>query len=727
MKFLFYIILLFVTGCSSSNKREIPKQYEEQAKNVTIIRDRWGVPHIYGKTDADAVFGLLYVQCEESFERVERNYIEKLGRLSEIEGEKYLYQDLQMQLLYDTTAAIDDYKKSPPWLKKLLQAFSDGIHYYLAKNPGVKPLLLERFEPWYPLLFTDGAYLDTKTGGLQMEDMKDLFGEYLPAGVSAVTPSGSLHQQPTGSNGFAVGPSRSASKNALLYINPHVSFYFRTEVHMVSEEGLNAYGAVTWGQFFVFQGFNEHCGWMHTSSMADVSDLYEEKVIKKDADHFYEYDGKLMPLTKKQLQLKYVSATNITSASVTAYSTHHGPIVGIRNNKWLALKAQNRSLQALIQSWQRTRAKDLAEFTGTMELRANNFTNTMYADDKGNIAYWHGNFIPKRVRSVNWSLPADGSSSSTEWQGAHELKEIVHVINPGEGWLQNCNSSPFHVSGFNSVKNIYPSYMAPEGENFRSLFAIKQLSAQNDLTPDKLIAIGYDHYLAAFDSLLPPLFKDFATVPVVDPNYNSLHDAIDSLRNWDRRSSVTSATTTLAVFWAYQVLSKSFPDVPANVTNDQVKMFTWYINNHTAQEKFDALQAVVSGLKNKYGTWKIPWGEINRFQRLSGDIKTKFNGNEASLPVGLASAALGSMSSYESVWHDAKMYGTAGNSFVAVVEFGKKVMARSILTAGQSFDPASKHFLDQAQMFIDGRFKDVYFYKEDVIKNAERTYHPGEK
>ena len=727
MKFLLYIFLVSLLACSSSNKREIPKHYEEQAKKVTIIRDRWGVPHIYGKTDADAVFGLLYAQCEESFERVERNYIEKLGRLSEIEGEKYLYQDLQMQLLYDTTAAINDYRSSPPWLKKLLQAFSDGIHYFLAKHPDVKPLLLQRFEPWYPLLFTDGAYIDTKTGGLQMEDMKNLFGEYLPPDVSAFKPPPLLQEQPTGSNGFAVGPARSASKNALLYINPHVSFYFRTEVHMVSEEGLNAYGAVTWGQFFIFQGFNEHCGWMHTSSATDVSDLYEEKVIKKDPDLFYEYDGKLLPLTKKQIQLKYVSATNISSAFVTAYSTHHGPVVGIRNNKWLALKAQNRSLQALVQSWQRTKANDLTEFTKTMELRANNFTNTMYADDKGNIAYWHGNFVPKRDPAIDWSLPVDGSSSSTEWQGSHEMKDIVHVINPEQGWLQNCNSSPFSVSGVNSVKNIFPSYMAPETENFRSLFAIKQLSAQSDVTADKLIAIGYDHYLAAFDSLLPPLFKDFETLPVVDPYYNSLREAIDSLRNWDKRSSVTSATTTLAVFWAYQVLSKSFSSVPANVMNDQVKMFTWYIKNHAPQEKFAALQAVVLGLKNKYGTWKIPWGEINRFQRLSGNVKTKFDAGETSLPVGLASAALGSMSSYETVWHEGKMYGTAGNSFVAVVEFGKKVMAKSILTAGQSFDPASKHFLDQAQMFIDGRFKDIFFYKEDVIKNAERTYHPGEK
>ena len=728
MKLLFYTGLLFITGCSSVNKREVPKRYQEQAARVTIMIDRWGVPHIFGKTDADAVFGLIYAQCEESFERVERNYIEKLGRLSELEGEGYLYQDLQMRLLYDTTAAINDYNNSPLWLKKLLQAFSDGIDYYLSTHPGVKPLLLDRFEPWYPLLFTDGAYIDTQTGGLLQEDMKNLFSSSLPPGVSAFSTSSLLQKQSTGSNAFAVAGSRSATKNALLYINPHVSFYFRTEVHMVSEEGLNAYGAATWGQFFIFQGFNEHCGWMHTSSMTDASDLYEEKVVLKDGNYFYEYDDSLKPMTKRSIRLKYLLAGSILSSSVNAYATHHGPVVGMRNNKWLALKAQNRSLQGLMQSWLRTKAKDLAEFTGVMQMRANSSTNTMYADDNGNIAYWHGNFIPKRSAAYNWSSPVDGSTSATEWQGLHELDDIVHAINPKEGWMQNCNSSPFNLSGFNSIaSNVYASYMAPEGENFRSVYAIKQLSALENVTAEKMIALGYDHYLSAFDSLLPPLLKDFDALPVISPVRNNLNEAIDSLRNWDKRSSATSIATTIGVFWAYQVLSRNFPGVPEAILKDQVKLFTWNIRHHSPEERLEALQAVLSGLQNKLGSWKVPWGEITRFQRLSGDTRPKFDEGEPSLPVGLGSSVLGSLPSYEAVWQGSKMYGTAGNSFVAVVEFGKKVMARSIVTGGGSFQPGSKHFLDQAQMYIDGNFKNVFFYKEDIMKNAEKTYHPGEK
>jgi acyl-homoserine lactone acylase PvdQ len=363
-----------------------------------------------------------------------------------------------------------------------------------------------------------------------------------------------------------------------------------------------------------------------------------------------------------------------------------------------------------------------------MQMQANSSTNTMYADDKGNIAYWHGNFIPKRSAAYNWSLPVDGSTSLTEWQGLHKLDEIVHAINPKAGWMQNCNSTPFNLSGINSISsNVYPSYMAPEGENFRSAYAIKQLSVLENVTIEKMITLGYDHYLSTFDTLLPPLFKDFDALPIMDPVYNNLKEAIDSLRNWDKRSFASSVATTIGIFWAYQVLSKSFSNIPEAVLKNQVKMFSWNIQHHSPQEKFDALQAVLSGLKSKYGSWKIPWGDITRYQRLSSDIRPKFDNGESSLAVGLASSVLGSLPSYEAAWHESKMYGTAGNSFVAVVEFGKKITAKSIVTGGGSFQPGSKHFLDQAQMYLDGKFKDVLFYKEDIMKNAERAYHPGEK
>jgi acyl-homoserine-lactone acylase len=262
MKRLILLLLLpFSLAAQNFSPTEIAA-YQKQAKQVTIIRDNWGIPHVYGKTDADAVFGLLYAQCEDDFKRVELNYIEKLGRLSEINGEKDLFNDLQIRLLIDTAEAIADYESAQPWLKSLLNAQAAAINFYLHKHPTVKPALLKRFKPWYPLLWTDGSIGAINTANLTISELKKFYsGDYSPTAYNTV-----IKDQQSGSNGFAFGPSITESGNAILYINPHTTFYFRPEVQMQSEQGLNAYGAVTWGQFFIYQGFNEFCGWMHTSN-----------------------------------------------------------------------------------------------------------------------------------------------------------------------------------------------------------------------------------------------------------------------------------------------------------------------------------------------------------------------------------------------------------------------------------------------------------------------------
>ena len=717
------LLLIFTAACSpAANDGEL-ERYRQQANRVTIIRDKWGVPHVYGKTDADAVFGIMYAQCEENFESLEKNYIEQLGRMAEVEGESYLYNDLLMRLIYDSSAAKSDYKSSPPWLKKLLNAFADGINYYLYRNPQTKPALLKRFEPWFPLLFTDGGYTAMQTGGLTMEDIKRMYP--MDASPSSYIQYYSpLTATNTGSNAFAIGPSKTKAKKALLYINPHVSFYFRTEMHMVSEDGLNAYGAVTWGQFFVFQGFNERCGWMHTSSIADAADLYEEDIVQKDDSIYYRYDGEVKGMQQSHLTLKFKRDNSIQSRNITSYYTQHGPVVGYRNKKWLSLKERNRSLNGLIQSWTRTKANNFEQFRAAMELRSNVSTNTTYADADGNIAYWHGNFIPHRNPEYDWSMPVDGSTSATEWQDSHRLDDIVHSYNPKQGWIQNCNSSPFSVSGYNSIdRKKYPAYMAPDGENFRSAFAIKEIEGEKNYDLDKLIELGYNNYLSIFDSVLPSVINGYDEQPMSSPYYG-LNEVIDTLRVWDKRSSVGSVATTIAVEWVnYLIVSGS--KTMHTRSNNQMEQVNTYLKNTSALRQVQMLAEVTDGLKRSFGTWKVKWGEVNRYQRPGSTHE--FDDNKPSLAVGLASAYYGSLPAFEVAWgRSNKAYGIAGNSFVAAVEFGERLKAKSIITGGQSFDPASKHFNDQAAMFVEGKFKDVLFYKENVLNNAERSYHPGE-
>lgn len=726
MKLILLLLFPFSLLAQNFTPEEITR-WQQQAKQVTIIRDNWGIPHIYGKTDADCVFGLLYAQCEDDFKRVENNYIDILGRSAEIHGEKNLYNDLYTRLLIDSAGAKSDYNKSPDWLKKLLQAFADGINYYLYKNPTVKPALLQRFEPWFQLMWTDGSISAIQSGGLTIEELKKF---YTNDTTATVLTKRSEESAATGSNGFALAPSRTASGNAILYINPHVTFYFRPEVHVISEEGLNAYGAVTWGQLFVYQGFNEHCGWMHTTGYSDVADLYAEEVIKKGKKFFYEYNNMQLPVKQRAVTLSYKEGNSIKTKTIDTWYTHHGPVMGYRNEHWISVKATNRSLNALIQSWQRTKTNGFEAFKKNMGLVSNASNNTMFADDKGNIAYWHGNYIPRRDTAFDWTQPVDGSKATTAWKGIHTLEQTIHLYNPASGFIQNCNSTPFTAAGSSSPKKEqYPPYMATEPDNFRGITAARLLQKAKKFTIDSMIAAGYNTTLAAFEELIPALITGYEKdLSKSDSIYIKLAEPVGVLKKWDLRAGANSVATTLAIEW----IQKLMPLINlVRVNGKEVDMVTRvheYAAHAPATELAGTLLSVVNELNGKYGTWKTSWGSINRYQRLTGKLQETYDDSKPSLPVGMAAATWGCLPSYVSRYNNGalKRYGYNGNSFVCAVEFGKKVKAKSLLAGGESGNPASKHFNDQAEMYTKGIFKDVLFYKEDVLKHVEKKYHPGE-
>lgn len=703
-------------------------RWKQRATNVNIIRDHFGVPHVYGKTDADAVFGLMYAQCEDDFKRVEMNYVEKLGRMAEIKGESALYDDLYTRLIIDSSEAIADYRKSSVWLKRLLMAYADGINFYLYSNPNVKPALLQRFQPWYPFLWTDGSIGAISTGNITVNDVKNLYGN--PKEMAEVYDPKKFAEISTGSNGFAVGPSKTASGNAILYINPHVTFYFRPEVHMVSEEGLNAYGAVTWGQFFIYQGFNEQCGWMHTSNNVDVSDMYIENVSNEGAGLQYEYEGEQRKLKPKPISIRYKTDSGLVSKTFVTYATHHGPVMGKRKGQYISVKSSNRMASGISQSWLRTKAKGLEDYKKTMEFKGNTSNSTVFADNKGNIAYWHGNYIPIRDTAFNWSQPVDGSIAATEWKGLHTVNEIVHTINPTSGFIQNCNSTPYTVSGSASpLKYNYPAYMAPDGENFRGINAVKLLSNQNKFTMQKMIDAGYDRYMAAFEVLVPALIKAYESGNgLSDSMLNTLKEPIALLKKWDYYSSNESVATTLAIEWV-QLLNNNIRKVYVDIGEaDQVTYTKYFATNAKPIDLVEPLVRAIAALEKRHGKWNIAWGTINRFQRINNNLELSFNDQQESVAVPFASALWGMLPSYNSRTFSGTVnrYGISGNSFVCVVEFGAKVKAKSLLAGGNSGDPNSPHFKDQLSMYSKGIFKDVLFYKEDVVKDAKRTYHPGE-
>ncbi len=722
------ILILISSACFGQKitQQEITK-WQQQAKGITITRDTWGIPHIYGKTDADAVFGMLYAECENDFERVERNYLIATARLAEADGEEFIYNDLRQRLFLDTAKAIEIYKTSPDWMKKVCTAFADGINYYLYTHPHVKPKLIKRFQPWMPLLFSEGS-IGGDIESISLNEIKEFYGKE-PGNLKMEINDDGLHEpEPKGSNGIAIGPSNSATGNAMLLINPHTSFYFRSELHVRSDEGLNVYGAATWGQFFIYQGFNEHCGWMHTTSQADVIDEYAEVVSRKGSKLFYRYDKEMRPLPQEKVVIRYKKNGKLEKREFMTYRTQHGPVVAQREGKWIAVKMMTEPEKALTQSFMRTKAASFEDFKNTMMLRTNSSNNTVYADDKGNIAYWHGDFLPRRDTKFDWSKPVDGSDPATEWKGLHTIDEIVHVYNPANGWIQNCNATPFTVSDASSPdRKAYPTYMAPDPENARGLHAIRVLKGESMFTLPKLITASQDTYLPGFEKLIPSYLEAYDAMSVSDDTVRTkLLEPIEVLRNWDLRYGNGSVATTLAIYTSQRLRMNVAKRIAPGT--DQLSVIEYLVTETSRYEKMTALSQTVYELLQDFGTWKQPWGEVNRFQRLTGKVEPTFDDHKPSLAVPFTSSFWGSLAAFGArKFHGTKkMYGYVGNSFVAVVEFGKKVRAKSVVTGGSSSDPASPHFNDQSALYAQGQFKDVLFYDEDIQKHVERTYHPGE-
>ncbi|MGS2719444.1 acylase [Paraglaciecola aestuariivivens] len=712
------IFALFLGACSTTKPLTEFERLSARAKQVEIIRDDFGVPHIYGKTDADAVFGLLYAQAEDDFNRVERNYIWAIGRLAEVEGEKAIYSDLRARLFMSTEQAKRAYENAPESLKQLCQAFADGLNFYLATHPEVKPALIRKFEPWMPMFFSEGSI----GGDIEQISVKGIEAFY---GQQSDRPEkiDVAMTEPSGSNGFALSGKLTASGNSMLLINPHTSFYFRPEVHVVSEEGLNAYGAVTWGQFFVYQGFNQHNGWMHTSTYVDFMDEYQEHIIQRNNKLYYLYDDDELRVKTEPVTLYYKEGQQYKAKRFTTYATHHGPVTHSENGKWITTRINWDPVNALQQSFIRTKTANYAEFRKMMDMRTNSSNNTVYADAQGNIAYFHGNFIPKRDPSFDYSQPVIGTTSKTDWQGLHDVSETITLLNPAIGWIQNANSTPFTAAGeFSPKPENYPKYMAPDAENHRGINAVRVLKNASNVTLDSLIELAYDPYLPGFESLITGL------VDAYDKTRNParyLAEPIEVLRNWDFTVSTDSVAMSLAHFYGMQYLAEG--DYPTG--SSLMQRIEHFGTQSLRSERLEIFGKALEKLETNFGQWQKPWGEINRFQRLTGDIDYVVDDNAPSIAIGMASGRWGALAAYgsRSVNGSKKLYGYRGNSFVAVVEFGDKVKAKSLLAGGQSGDPESKHFYDQAQRYADKQFKDVAFYREDVLKRAVETYIPGQR
>jgi acyl-homoserine-lactone acylase len=702
-----------------------------EASRVTITRDDWGIAHVHGRSDADAVFGMIYAQAEDDFPRIEANYLTNLGLTAEAEGEKAIWQDLRARLYVSPAELRADYAKSPPAMRTLMDAWADGLNYYLATHPDVHPRVITHFEPWMVMSFTEGS-IGGDIERIDLDKLRDFYSgapKLADASGSHAWTSELFRRQPNepqGSNGIAISPKLTSDGGSLLLINPHTSFYFRSELQMSSDEGLDAYGAATWGQFFLYQGFNPHIGWMHTSSGVDNVDEFAEKVEKRGNGYCYWYGRTCRPLQARPITIRYRTPDGrLASRSFTALMTHRGPIVAAENGRWIAFAMMDRPVEALQQSYLRTKATDLASFMRISNLKANSSNNTVFADDKGNIAVLAPQFMPRRDNRFDYTKPVDGSNPAADWHGLHRPTELPNTIDPPNGWVFNSNDWLYSAAGANSPRPAnFPAYLDTAGESYRTIHATRLLTQPGRWSLDRLQTAAFDSAQPSFEVLVPMLVSAWRALPASDPRKARLAEPIAALGAWDKRWGIASVPNTLAQFWGDELVKAA----TSREWNDHANMFR-HMEALSPAEKIQTFAAGLDRLERDFGGWRVPWGEVNRFQRISPAIEGVFDDSKPSIPVGFTSNKWGSLASFGASQKPGtkRWYGTNGNSFVAVVEFTPHgPRARAVTAGGESGHPSSPHFADEAVRYATGNLREVYFTPAELKGHTERVYRPGQ-
>jgi penicillin amidase len=669
------------------------------ARNVTIYRDSYGVPHIYAATDAGAAFGLMYAQAEDNFWQLEEDYIRMLGRVAEIEGPHGLSNDILVRAYESEKRAKDHYAHAGAGLRALCDAFAAGVNAYLKDHPETRARLLAKWEPWFILM---EEHRGPAGAGITAAERARAF----PVLAGVPTATGTQGDPDEGSNMWAVGPTRTATGHAMLLINPHVGFFGggqRYEAHLHSAEGLDVSGFAILGTPYIRSGHNRYLGWSHTNNYASTADVYLETFDVSGDPLSYRYGATHRKAVEWTEEIPVKTATGIEMRRVTFRKTHHGPILGMRAGAGLAVRAAAVEGGVMEQRWAMAKARNLREFQNAMARVTLTGSNTIYADVAGNIYYLHGNAIPRRSARFDWSKPVDGSDPETEWQGIHALADLPQVLNPKSGWLQNCNSSVFLTTAGdeNPAPARYPAYMAPEPDTPRSQRSRAILAGDHHFTFAEWTRLGLDSKIGIAEQRVPELLAAYAKLQQSDaPRAARLEPLVEAIGAWDQVGRNDSVPTTL--FVRMETLARTIGQIAA-------------------------LEQVRNSLEGAFGTWRVAWGEVNRLQHIhTSGTQEQFADARPSVQVPGAPSFTGTIFTFgtREASGQKRMYGTVGDTYVSVVEFKKRPDAHSLLVFGESADPQSPHYFDQAELYSTQKFKPAWFELREIKKHAERKYQP---
>ena len=719
---------LAVLACEPADARPGTEDPEELTASVTIVRDTYGVPHIYAPTDAGVVFGEAWAQAEDNWWQVEDNFVRAIGRGSELYGQETFVDDYLGRAMEIVGRSIAEYERAPDDIRAMYDAYAAGFNFWLDRHPDDRRLL-ERVEPWHTLALIRFKYHHNEyigyagLGTIQTRRLLQAVGSSAADGVDEalafrreLTPNG---ERALGSNEMALAGSRTASGAAMLLINPHVPFFGLSqyrEVHVESEEGLVFSGLSRYGFMLPYMGNNRTLGWAYTDNYMDFGDMYVERFDDPDRPLGYRYGESWRDATEWTETLHVLSGGELEARPVTFRKTHHGPILGLDDEgNPLAVRLAKLDEGGWFDQWYRMmRAGSLEEWRRALSVLDVPYMNTMYADRDGNILYIYNAAVPRRDPAYDWGEPVDGSDPGTEWQGYHTLDELPQTQDPATGWLQNTNSDPLRATdGLTATRADFPGYMiGSETHHARAVSASRVLAELEKATLDDFARAVLDTRMSMADEHVPGIVEEFRRAEREAPGYlpAGVRPAVDALAAWDHSASIESEATTLFVEWAQRYLGR----------DDRFREQDF--------GRLEALGVAMERLTDDWGTWRVAWGELNRAQRPDASGQAPFSDDLPSVPVAGAPAWLGSVFTYhtQKAPGGRRFYGVHGNSFVKVIEFGPEIGARSILTFGQSGHPDSRHYFDQAETYGSKGFKPAWFSRAEVEANAARTYRPGE-
>lgn len=689
----------------------------EWASQVTIYRDEWGVPHIDGPTDASVVFGSAYAQCEDYFWQVEETLIQILGRYAEVMGEAGLENDQQIHLFEITESAQRDYPNLPTDLREICDAFAAGYNYFLETHPDVKPRLITRYEPYFMLAYERGLMMQRLLGHAHAPSRQ------LPVLLEEVRAA-------TGSNQWAIGPSKTKHGTTMLFANPHQPWFGTgsfTELHLRSGEGINMSGATFPGGPFPTMGHNDYLGWTYTVNEPDVGDVYRLTFDHPTDKNKYRYGDGWKDATEWKRVIKVKSENGSDERTYTFRKSHYGPIMAKEDaTHYLAVKiAKLYEGSRIVQSLGQIKATNFNEWIAAAGMINLQMFNTMYADRDGNIFYVYNGAVAKKDPKVDWRRPVDGSDPKNEWGEYHTIWELPHILNPSTGYLQNCNSTPFTTTDEdNPSMNDFPPYMVEDAtdDKRRAKMSRYLLRNANKVTFEDWQNLAYDTTLYWPMTELPKYAQLFEQLKNTDPTLAArVEPYLKHIVDWDYKSTLDSTQATLAVEWYEALYGRGYP-----VETLKPEFVA------SIPRRFEALEGAAGTLQALFGTWQVPYGDIHRLQRhpnqptlatvpVSDDLPSIGHAGVRG-PLGVAFTVYDTPSTPERK----KRYAGVGASYMGVYEFGKRVKAGSYLHFGQSGDPDSPHFFDQAKLLSTKTFKPAWFDWEDVKAHAQYTYHPGE-